>query len=144
VPTVDRRSRALARDRDVPIDDVAAGGSASVEQGGHCRAADPEVRIQDEVVLLREREHQTFYELDRELARMFRLLDVVVLHVRNDPHVARVLAQRVEEYWPAFGPCNTSCRDIFGGRGPRPGRTICARPGEPHDRLVRPENRRWQ
>src|SRR5262249_24796649 len=82
---------ALAGDRDVIGDQLGAGGAPAVQHRGARRRADAEVRIEDQVVRARGREHEALDQLDRELAGVDRLLDVVRLDVGEDPHVARVL-----------------------------------------------------
>src|SRR5207248_5711452 len=86
---------ALPRDADVLRDDVRPGGPPAVFDGRARGAPDPQIRIDDEIPGGRERDDEPFDQLDRELAWVDRLLHVVGLHVGEDPHVARVLSQRV-------------------------------------------------
>lgn len=75
--------------------DVAAVAAAAVLDRRDDARSNAHIRVEDVVALPRHRQHQTFDELDRELARVDRLFDMVVLDVGNDPDVARVLAKRV-------------------------------------------------
>src|SRR5262249_8338177 len=75
--------------------DLRSRRAAAVSYGRHGGRADPHVRIQHEVAAIGERQHEPLHQLDRELARVERLLHVVVLHVRDDPHVARILPERM-------------------------------------------------
>src|SRR5262245_52731134 len=86
---------AFARDRDVLRDDLRPGRPPAVKNGGARRRADAGVGIQHQVARVGRREKHALDQLDRELAGMGGLLDVVRLHVREGPHVPGVLAQRV-------------------------------------------------
>jgi hypothetical protein len=59
------------------------------------RSSSAEKRIEDPIVLSRKRQHEAFDQLYGELAGVPGLLHMVALYVRDNPHVARVLAEWV-------------------------------------------------
>src|SRR5262249_1276372 len=85
----------LPCDRDVLGHVLGAGGAAAVQDGRASGRPHAPVGIDPEIARPRPWEHEAFDELDGELARVDRLLDVVRLHVGEDPHVAGILAARV-------------------------------------------------
>jgi hypothetical protein len=66
-----------------------------MEDGSAGGASNPEVWVNHEVILLRQRKYEALNQFDRELARVNGLLSVVVFYVRDYPHVAGVLTQRI-------------------------------------------------
>src|SRR5207244_966052 len=86
---------ALVRDAEIGVHAVRARRAAAMQDRRARGRADADEGIDDEVAGPRHRQHAALDQLDRKLAGMHRLLDVVRLDVREDPDVAGVLAARV-------------------------------------------------
>src|SRR4029077_9757651 len=95
-----------------------------------------DVRVDDQITGLGEREHQPLDQLDRELTGMDRLLDVVVLHVRDHPHVTRVLAERMAGRLPRARTLEVPLARILLWHPHRIEMEDVGGAGEPEDRLV--------
>lgn len=59
------------------------------------RAPNSHIRINDQLIFVRQRQDKTFNKLNRKLAGMVCFFNVIVFHVRDDPDIAWVLTQRV-------------------------------------------------
>jgi hypothetical protein len=68
--------------------------AAMFDRSNHC-STHPHVGIKDAIISIGEREHQAFNEFDGKLTRMFSFLNVVVLYVRKNPHIARILSKGI-------------------------------------------------
>lgn len=80
--------------RDVHVfgNDVTAIRRSPVHERGDDGGADAHVGVEHRVARIRHGENEALYEFDGELAGMNRFFRVIALHVRESPHVARVLA----------------------------------------------------
>ena len=76
-------------------DNVATVSHPVVHQRGNDRRPNPHVRIEHDVPDVRHGEHEPLNQLHGKLARVNRLLRVVVLHVREVPDVTGILPLRV-------------------------------------------------
>lgn len=74
---------------------VRARRPAPVEYRGACSCAHSEIGINDQVTWIREGQHQSLDQFDRELAGVGGLLYMIVLHVRYDPNIPGVFAEWV-------------------------------------------------
>lgn len=89
------------------------------------------------VVAIGQRQNQTFDKLDRKLARVLGLLDVIILHVRENPYVAGILAERVSGKLPDLGSLEVLLVGIFGWDPDRVQiECVVLGLGEPQDRFV--------
>ena len=57
-----------------------------------------------DIARTRHRQHEALYQLNRELARVYRLFHVVPLDVRYDPDISRVLPIRIAGKLSDCGP----------------------------------------
>jgi hypothetical protein len=90
----------LSCDLQVATNCIRTGCSSTVENCGASRAANPDIWIYNEIAGIRQCQHQTLDELDRKLARMNGLLDMIMFHVGDGPNVPRVLSQGIAGVLP--------------------------------------------
>lgn len=104
------------------FDDIAAKAETAVFHCPENGTSHSHVRIKDVVPLHSKRQHQPFYKLDRKLAGVNRFLDVIILNVREYPHIPRVLSKEIPGELADFGTLEiTSFQDIWTALGSRPG-----------------------
>ena len=72
-------------------DDIGTSCAPTMKYRGNCRCAYPYVRIDYEIASFRKRQNKSLNELNRELAWMRRLFNVIMLHVWYNPNIAWVL-----------------------------------------------------
>src|SRR5437899_11268216 len=66
-----------------------------MKQGRNRYRPDAYERIDYHVSRVCEGKNEPLWNLNRKLTRVSRFLDVVALHVRNDPDIPRILAERI-------------------------------------------------
>jgi hypothetical protein len=76
-------------------DSIRTCGTSAVKYRCACRATDSNIGIYNEVPRIGQGQHKALDQLDRELARMDRLLDVVVFDVWDGPNVPGILSQGI-------------------------------------------------
>ena len=86
---------AFPREIDVLLDVVAAVADSLVLDGSNDAGTDTNVWIEHAVSVICQRQYQAFDKFNWKLARMWSLLDVVVLDVWNNPQVAWIFAFRI-------------------------------------------------
>jgi hypothetical protein len=84
-----------------------------VLDGGDDGRADAHVRVEDVLPRVRQGEHQPLDQLDRKLAGMNGFLDMIVLDVRENPHIPGVLAERIARKLAGFRTLEVFLAGIF-------------------------------
>jgi hypothetical protein len=90
-PTLLGQIETLMRKHYVFREDLSHDPAALIDCGAHHRAPHAPIRIQYPIAGLCHRKHKALYEFDGKLARMNCLLNMIPLHIRENPHIARIL-----------------------------------------------------
>ncbi|KJV30053.1 hypothetical protein VI08_15440 [Luteibacter yeojuensis] len=69
--------------------------------------------IKNKITFVGESEHQSLDEPNGELARVISLLNVIIFHIGNVPHILRVLSERISGVLACVGPLEVLLSGIF-------------------------------
>ena len=106
---------AISSDIDIFLNNVTAVTIAPILQRGDNARSHPHIRVEDSITGPRERQYEPLDQFNWKLARMRCLLDMVGFHVRKNPYVARVLAERISGQLPRFWPFEMFLARVFRG-----------------------------
>ncbi len=100
---------------DIFFDDVTPVPSALMFHGSNNRATDPHVGVEHGVTFIGQGQDQPLHKLHRKLAGMNSFLNVIILYVRDHPHVSGILPLRIAGKLPPLRPLKVSLVGILRG-----------------------------
>lgn len=81
--------------------------------GANDRRADTHIRVEDFVGTVCQRKNKSLHKFNRKLARVLRLLDVVILYIWKYPNIARILPKGISRKLSDFRPLEVLLVWIF-------------------------------